>query len=995
MFEPIQVLLVILVYMALLFALSRWAQAPQRAERLCNNATIYSLSLAVYCTSWTFYGSVGAASNSGVLFLAIYLGPTLVLLFAQPLLGRLIRLKNLHHITSIADLISSRYNKSTLLAALVTVICLMGIVPYIALQLKSVVSSFALLTYQSGSSALHEQQVGLVTVILMTLFTILFGVRQLDPTERHPGMMFILAIESLVKLIAFLAVGLYVCFALFDGPGDLIARIPADQTNALKALSTPPPLQSWLTFLILSMAAFMFLPRQFHVAVVENGNPDHIRRAQWLVPAYMLLINLFVIPIAAAGILLKLPPEQADSFVLMLPQLQNQGALSLLVFIGGFSAATGMILISAMTLSTMTANHLMLPLFECCSFLRGLRGYMLQLRWLAVALLIAGGYLFDLLIGSSLMLVNIGLISFAAILQFAPVILGGLFWRRGSLAGAMAGLSAGFLIWIYTLLLPTLSQSGWFSADWITNGPLGIELFRPQALLGNNSMSALTHSVFWSMLVNIGAYILVSLYSRPNKEEAAIAAEFVAVADIDPFAVPHLALDNTIALEHKLELIKQCYAQYMPPRTREIALRRVTESIALDDRETINIQELALLQKQAENILAGAIGGAAAHGAITQSGLFNNVEENQLSDAYSKILAEIRLTPGELWNRVDYYQEREQLLADHAAEQSRTIQSLKDQVDQRHKAEQALTDLNERLEQRVDQRTAELKNSNLNLRSTLQQLQQTQKQLVEADKMAALGSLVAGVAHEINTPLGNSLTAVSLLKDETQQLKQQFDDNSLKRSLLEEHIQVATESIDIIYTNIARAAQLVHSFKQVAVDQSSDDRRVFPVLPYIEEVLFSLRPLLKNTRYQVQVSGDKTLSIDSYPGSFSQIITNLVMNSLQHGFHDKADGMITIRAEHDGDDLRLLYEDDGCGMSQKQLRRLFDPFYTTRRGQGGSGLGAHIVFNLVTQHLNGQIECSSEPEKGLRFEMHIPLSPPSVTLPEPGERLPDGHDFTI
>ncbi len=992
MFEPLQILLVILLYMAALFALSRWAQAPQRAARLCNNATVYSLSLAMYCTSWTFYGSVGAASNSGVLFLAIYLGPTLILLFAQPLLGRLVRLKNLHHITSIADLISSRYNKSTLLAALVTVICLMGIVPYIALQLKSVVSSFALLTYQTGSSAQHEQQVGLITVILMTLFTILFGVRQLDPTERHPGMMFILAIKSLIKLIAFLAVGLYACFALFDGPGDLIGRIHASPFASLQALSTPPPLQSWLTFLVLSMAAFVFLPHQFHVAVVENSNATHIQRAQWLLPAYMLLINLFVIPIAAAGLLLQLPPEHADSFVLMLPQLHNQGALSLLVFIGGFSAATGMVLISAMTLSTMTANHLILPLFECCSALRFLRSYMLQLRWLAVALLIAGGYWFDILIGSSLMLVNIGLISFAAILQFAPSVIGGLFWQRASLTGAMAGLSAGFLVWVYTLLLPTLSHSGWFYAEWISNGPWGIELLRPEALLGNSSMSALTHSVFWSMLVNIGLYILVSLYSHPRKDEAVIAAEFVTVADIDPFAVSHLALDNTVVLDAKTALIKACYDYYMPPKTRDMALQRVIESMALHGRETINIQELALLQKQAENILAGAVGGAAAHAAITQSGLFNAHEEHQLSDAYSKILAEIRLTPGELWNRVDYYQEREQLLADHAAEQSRTIQNLKDQVDQRHKAERALTDLNERLEQRVDQRTAELKNSNLNLRSTLQQLQQAQKQLVEADKMAALGSLVAGVAHEINTPLGNSLTAASLIKDETQRLQQRFDENTLKRSHLQDHIQVATESIDIIYTNTARAAQLVQSFKQVAVDQSSDDRRVFQVLPYIEEILFSLRPQLKNTRHQVIVHGDKSLSIDSYPGAFSQIITNLVMNSLQHGFHDKNAGVITIAAERVDEHLLLRYADNGCGMRQKQLRRIFDPFYTTRRGQGGSGLGAHIVFNLVTQHLNGQIACSSEPENGLRFEIRIPLSvPPDTTPAQP----PDGHDFTI
>ncbi|MCW8884039.1 MAG: hypothetical protein OQK12_02140, partial [Motiliproteus sp.] len=506
MFDPVVILAILLTYIGALFALAQWASKRASDKGYRHSPLVYSLSIGVYCTSWTFYGSVGSAANNGILFLAIYFGPTLVLLFASTLIRKMVRVKSRHHVTSIADLISSRYNKSQLLAAMVTLVCLLGILPYIALQLKAITNTFSLLSGDTSGGGLIDVDIELLTVVLMIVFTILFGVRHLDPTERHQGMMYALAAESLIKLFAFVLAGLFVTYGIFDGFEDLLdqAEKLALTEPALQKVSQTPSLINWLTLTLLAMSAFLFLPRQFHVTVVENANEAHLKSAQWMMPAYLLLINIFVLPIALAGMILGHSPDQADSFVLLLPLNSDQRLLSLLVFIGGFSAATGMILVSAMTLSTMITNHLVLPVIETVKPLRPLRTKLLQLRWLAVALFIFSGYLFNRSLGDTFMLVNMGLISFAAILQFAPIIVGGLFWRNANVKGALAGLAAGFSAWFYTLLIPAFIKSGWWDDSWLQEGPWGIAALNPEALLGLSTLDPLAHAVFWTMLVIAG-----------------------------------------------------------------------------------------------------------------------------------------------------------------------------------------------------------------------------------------------------------------------------------------------------------------------------------------------------------------------------------------------------------------------------------------------------------------------------------------------------------
>jgi Na+/proline symporter/nitrogen-specific signal transduction histidine kinase len=525
-------------YLGLLFAVAYYGDRRADTGRsIIGNGTIYALSLAVYATSWTYYGSVGRAASTGVEFLPIYLGPTLMMALAWVVLRRIIRISRRNRITSLSDFISARYGKSQALASLVTVIAVVGIVPYIALQLKAVSNTFGILrSYPDIASTAELDQVpvlqdtGLYVAVLLAAFTIAFGTRHLDATERHEGLVAAIAFESVVKLIAFLIVGFFVTFGLFGGLGDLVSQA---SSAGLQHLFTIPDQQrygSWLWLIALSMLAILLLPRQWQIAVVENVDERHLARAMWLFPLYLLVINLFVLPIALAG-LIRFGGEtvDADTYVLALPMAEGQQALALLVFIGGLSAATGMIIVETIALSTMVSNSLVLPVLlqRTVRRERDLSGLILGIRRATIVAVVLLGYAYFRLAGEASALVSIGLVSFAAVAQFAPALLGGLFWRGGTKAGALAGLSAGFVVWLYTLLLPSFAESGWLPRSFLSDGPLGIGFLQPRALFGLTGMDNISHAMFWSMLANIGAYVGVSLARRPSPSEVGQAVLFV------------------------------------------------------------------------------------------------------------------------------------------------------------------------------------------------------------------------------------------------------------------------------------------------------------------------------------------------------------------------------------------------------------------------------------------------------------------------------------
>ncbi|WP_127597174.1 sensor histidine kinase [Nitratireductor alexandrii] len=518
------VIVACMAYVALLFAVAFFGD--RRARRgpggWLSSPLVYTLSISIYCTSWTFFGAVGSAVRNGLEFATIYIGPTIVFVGWWVFLRKLVAVGRTYHTTSVADLISARFGKSSALGALVTIIAVVAATPYIALQLKALTASFQVLTYPAGAVAAANLNlkpdfaIAFWVAAGLCAFSIIFGVRNINVNERHHGVIAAIAVEAVVKLVALVAVGLWVVLGNEGGPTAMFADAPANLTNPADTFGS-----RWVSLVILAGAAVICLPRQFQVTVVENTSERQLRTASWLFPLYLFLICLFVIPIALAG-LQRLPEgSNPDLFVLTLPFSADQGTIGLLAFLGGFSSATSMVIVSSIALSTMISNHLVMPLALSLRLApdasaRLMRRFILTARRVSIVFIVFLGLLYYRLSGSFDALAAIGLISFCGVAQFLPSLVGGLYWRRATQAGALAGLAAGFAIWAYTLFLPSFEGAFLLPASAIADGPFGLGWLRPHALFGLSRLDPLVHALFWSMTANLALFFGVSLLTDPT-----------------------------------------------------------------------------------------------------------------------------------------------------------------------------------------------------------------------------------------------------------------------------------------------------------------------------------------------------------------------------------------------------------------------------------------------------------------------------------------------
>ena len=518
------VVLVCLVYVAVLFGVA--FAGDRRARRdpsgWLSSPLIYTLSISIYCSSWTFFGSVGSAAKNGLEFLTIYLGPTIVFVGWWLFLRKLVTIGRIHHTTSIADFISARFGKSPALGALITILALVAITPYIALQLKAITASFQVTTYPAGALVAASQRLEpdfVVTFWLaagLCLFSIMFGVRNIDVNERHHGVIAAIAVEALVKLIAFLAVGAWVFVVLSRAPEAMFRNAPVSLINPEQSLGA-----RWVALCFLAGAAVICLPRQFQVTVVENSNDEQIRTASWMFPFYLFLMNLFVIPIAMAGLNYLPAGSDPDLFVLTLPLTNGQETIGLLAFLGGFSSATSMVIVASIALSTMISNHIVMPLAMRFSLVptgsgQSARNFILTTRRASIVFTIFLGFVYFWVSRTSDALASIGLISFCGLIQPLPSLVAGLYWHRATHRGALAGLTGGFLVWSYTLFLPSFEGAFLMSAAVIENGPFGLSWLKPYALFGYQAYDPLVHALLWSMTVNVVLLVTVSLVREPT-----------------------------------------------------------------------------------------------------------------------------------------------------------------------------------------------------------------------------------------------------------------------------------------------------------------------------------------------------------------------------------------------------------------------------------------------------------------------------------------------
>lgn len=529
-----------LVYLCALFAIAHYGDTSGRrfiGDRM--RPFIYAMTLGIYCTSWTFFGSVGLASEKGLEFLPIYIGPALVIGLGYKFVIRIIRLSKSQNITSVADFVAARFGKSQHVAGMVALIAVMGAVPYIALQLKAI--AFSLTTVLTSLDVQHmvvlspgAGAVSMLVTLLLAGFAMAFGTRHIDATEHQDGLMLAVATESVVKLIAFLCVGVYVTWFMFDGFTDLAERATANSSINTMLSELPDP-SFWVATILISACCIVLLPRQFHVTVVENRNERDVATTAWMFPLYLIAINIFVIPIAIAGRLLF--PDGAinrDMTVLALPLVDQASVVALIGLVGGLSAATAMVVVSSVALSIMISNDLIMPALLRNHRLRAwidsrdLGSLILVIRRMSIILLLLMGFLYFRFAGDA-QLASIGLLSFAAIAQIAPAFVGGLVWRRANARGAIAGLMVGIAFWAYTLLIPSLDTASLALDSLVTNGPLGISYLKPTALFGLD-LKPLVHGVMWSLSLNLLAFIGFSLTRHPSPIERLQAQIFVGTA---------------------------------------------------------------------------------------------------------------------------------------------------------------------------------------------------------------------------------------------------------------------------------------------------------------------------------------------------------------------------------------------------------------------------------------------------------------------------------
>jgi signal transduction histidine kinase/Na+/proline symporter len=662
-------LIAVTTYIGLLFLLAVWVERrARRGRNAADNALVYSLAQAVYATTWTYYGSSGFAVSRGLLFLTVYLGPTLAMIFSGSVLRKLVRIKQSHGVTSIADFISARYGKSQAVGTLATIIVVVGLVPYLSLQLKTMIGTAAIMSHKAQPYPEVGRVIGPVLVLVMVVFTISFGIRRLSPTERHPGMMVALATECVVKLAAFLLVGAFVTFYLFDGFGDLLGRAQSLPTEpALAGRNLAPPLPTWLSHLLLSASAILFLPRQFHVAVVENSDERHIQTASWLLPLYLMAICIFALPIATAGIATGMSPREADNFVLALPFGAHQPWLSWVVFLGGFSAGTAMVMIETTTIATMVSNHLLLPLVDVTPRFAFLRRHIRPFRWAAAAAIISAAFVYERLVSWRYEIVVTGLVSFAAVFQFAPAILVGLYWKQASKIGALMGMAGGFLVWAYTLILPLLARGGFIDVSLLERGPFGITGLRPEALFGIGGFDPITHAVLWSLTANLGLYMVGSLLWPPTEEQVREADRMIHT--LTPEAVRYSGVQRPALIDvgTKRRELERLLATTFAEAEVSGKAAAIFRAAGIETRRRMSILELAQLEAEVELTLARVIGAAAAHVTLKRHTLIDPAEALELSQAYASMLADLKVSPAELRRKVDYHRARASLMAKQAS----------------------------------------------------------------------------------------------------------------------------------------------------------------------------------------------------------------------------------------------------------------------------------------------------------------------------------------
>lgn len=989
---------------------------------------IYSLALAVYCSSWTFYGAVGTAARTGLGFLPIYLGPLLLLLFAWRILERLVLISGEQRIVSIADFLSSRYGRAPGLAALVAFVALIAAVPYVALQFKAVAMSVEVLA--PGSDAQLVGDPALYVALLLAVFAILFGTRQIDATEHHRGMVMAVALESMVKLVAFITIGVFALLHL-PGAGGLGERM----VDAARVVTAPGLPQGMLAQTLIAFAAIVCLPRQFHVAVVECQDAADIRRARWLFGGYLVLFSAFVVPITIAGqSVLGAGGTSPDTYVLALPLALDRDALALMAYIGGFSAATGMVIVASVALATMVGNDLIMPLLLRNGALAGhvlkdrggIDRLVLWVRRATILALALMAYAYHRAAEGNDSLAQHGLLAFAAVAQFAPALLGGLYWRGASRAGAFTGLALGALLWAYTLLLPALVQGGGHGAAWITHGPFGIGWLRPQQLFGLSGWDPLTHGVFWSLLFNIGALFFVSARWRPRLQEQLLAASYLdPYAQRSPLAPGGWA--GTVRSGELLALAERIVGE-------RHARRAFAEFAESTERRELQPQQLAdrALVQFTERLLASAIGAASARLTLTSALRGSGMELGEVVSLLDEASQELRFNRQVLsttlenisqgvsvvdpdlrliaWN--GRYQEMlgypDGMLyvgrpiadlirysAEHAqpGDPGSNAQSVDEQVARRlaHLRAgqpyvfQRMRPNGQVIEMRgqplpgggyvtsfsdiTDYKRAEQQLREIN--ETLEQRVELRTREAEAAQQSKTRFLAA-VSHDVLQPLNAARLFASALRETT---------DADERTRLAERVDTALRAAEDLLDGLLDVSRLDAGALQPEYSR-------FNAGELLHELVAQYAPSAEGRKLALRVHARDDVIVRSDRRLLRRALQNFLANALRY----TRQGGVLLALRERGDDIELQVWDTGPGIPGHHLTQIFEEFRRFDQpgvgGERGLGLGLSIC-QRIARILGHPLRVQSRVGRGSLFSIRVPRAAPiAAGVASPSPRLP-------
>lgn len=1002
--EP-TVLALSLAYLGLLFAVAYFGDRYARDWSASSVApAVYGLSLAIYCTSWTFYGAVGRAATSGIDFILIYTGPALVVTLGYPLLRKMVRLAKQHNVTSIADFLASRYGKSRAVGVTATLFATIGVLPYIALQLQAVSSSFR--TIAASESWVDGQPGGvvhtdtsLIVAALMALFTILFGVRNVQASEQHRGMMVAIAFESVVKLLALLTVGPFVLWFLFDGAADMMSRLAEQPALAEQVTREGSPL-TWIVTSILSAMAFLCLPRQFHVAVVEHGHPASLRTARWLFPVYLVLINLFVVPIAAGGLLLLGPQISPDLYVLKLPLVHGESWLSAFVFIGGLSAATSMVIVACMALSGMIGNELVMPylLRRRAGEAREMGPLVVFVRRAAVVLILMAGYAYERIISGYLPLASIGLISFCAVANFAPGLILGLYWRRAHRFGVVAGLAGGFVVWLYALLLPTLKQETGRGLE------VPLKAYLPPFLA---ELDPVSQGFIVGILVNTVLLVAVSLLARPIVRDRVQADAFVLGADI--VGEPEAPALRTPADAARIEELRQLLARF-------VGVERAARALA---GEQLSI-EAALTRT--ERVLSGTLGAASARvivAAFSRRGRLLPRSARAIIDEASEAIrynyeilrntldhVGMGIAAFDREGRLEIYNDRftallsldDDAVAVGAAprEFGATAEVVallrRPETPQTH---EIVTREGRVIELRLDPlpgdgfvatcndvtarvRTAEaLRDSDRQLRQSKETLEQrviertAELEASRAEAEAAnLGKtrFIAAASHDLLQPLHAARLFTAALIDRA-------PENDL------------SGKIDASLGAVESLLDALLDISKLDAGAFKPEKRAFALQPLFESLATAFAPLAARHGVELVVVPTRAF-VDTDPAFLRRILQNFLSNALRYGQVEGRPARVLLGCRRAGEELRIEVRDNGPGIDPDKQTIIFDEFVRLHpeddepREERGLGLGLAIV-DRIARMLGLSVRLASAPGEGSTFSITVPRVAAVVAAPLP------------